>query len=150
MNAMINVARYHLVQPVLFVTLPLAMAFVFAVNAARGRRHLARRNGRSSSLYFFIMGVQRAGGRWLPFGLALGADPPLLLRWYRAARGVDALCLRPGDSRAAGHRVGDRRWHCPSPSSGVPYLLNGPWYATWLTSSAGLSALLRTACGTGS
>ena len=25
MNAMINVARYHLVQPVLFVTLPLAM-----------------------------------------------------------------------------------------------------------------------------
>ncbi len=23
----------------------------------------------------------------------------------------------------------------------VPYLLNGPWYATWLTSFAGLSAL---------
>ena len=37
MNTMLNVARYHLVQPVLFVTLPLAMlAFVFAANAARG------------------------------------------------------------------------------------------------------------------
>ena len=34
---MINVARYHLVQPVLSVTLPLAMlAFLFALNAARG------------------------------------------------------------------------------------------------------------------
>ena len=36
MNAMIKVARYHLVQPVLFVTLPLAMlAFLLAVKAAR-------------------------------------------------------------------------------------------------------------------
>lgn len=109
MNTMINVARYHLVQPVLFVALPLAMlAFLFAVNAARGGS--TWRDGLAVIfLYFFIMGVQRAGGRWLPFGLTLGATRRSFLRWYRAARGVTVPRLRPGDSRAAGHRAGDRR-----------------------------------------
>ncbi|MGP7996775.1 MAG: hypothetical protein ACLPKI_05515 [Streptosporangiaceae bacterium] len=72
MKSWVKVARYHLVRPVLFVTLPLAiLAFVFAVDVARGGDTF--RDGLGGIfLMFFITGVQRIGG-WLPFGLALGA-----------------------------------------------------------------------------
>jgi hypothetical protein len=138
---MIKVARYHLVQPALFVTLPLAMlAFVFAVNAARGggtwRYGLA-----VIFLCFFIMGVQRAGGRWLPFGLAPGATRrsfyagtallgvPMSFVYGLLIAGLQAI------ERATGG------WALAITFFRLPYFLDGPWYATWLTSSAGLSAL---------
>ena len=51
MNAMINVARYHLVQPVLFVTLPLAML------AACGTGIVNRRWGMLGLLAFVAVQV---------------------------------------------------------------------------------------------
>ena len=140
MNAMINVARYHLVQPVLFVTLPLAMlAFLFAVNAARGGDTSAA-GWPSSSLCFFIMGVQRVGG-WLPFGLALGATR----RSFYAGTALLGVSMSLVSGLViAGLQAIERAtggWGLSITFFRVPYLLNGPWYATWLTSFVGLSAL---------
>jgi hypothetical protein len=137
----INVARYHLVQPVLFVTLPLAMlAFLFAVNAARGGD--TWRDGLAVIfLYFFIMGVQRVGGRWLPFGLALGATR----RSFYAGTALLGVSISFVYGLAiAGLQAIERAtggWGLSITFFRVPYLLNGPWYATWLTSFVGLSAL---------
>jgi hypothetical protein len=130
-----------LVQPVLFVTLPLAMlAFLFAANAARGGD--TWRDGLAVIfLYFFIMGVQRVGGRWLPFGLALGATrrsfyagTALLGVSMSFAYGLVIAGLQAIERATGG-------WGLSITFFRVPYLLNGPWYATWLTSFVGLSAL---------
>ena len=130
-----------LVQPVLFVTLPLAMlAFLFAVNAARGGDKW--RDGLAVIfLYFFIMGVQRVGGRWLPFGLALGASRR---SFYAGAALLGVSMSFVYGLVIAGLQAIERAtggWGLSITFFRVPYLLNGPWYATWLTSFVGLSAL---------
>ena len=141
MNAMINVARYHLVQPMLFVTLPLVMlAFLFAVNAARGGDKW--RDGLAVIfLYFFVMGVQRVGGRWLPFGLALGATRR---SFYAGTVLLGVSMSLVSGLVIAGLQAVERAtdgWGLSITFFRVPYLLDGPWYATWLTSFVGLSAL---------
>jgi hypothetical protein len=141
MNAMIRVARYHLVQqPVLFITIPLAtMMFALAVDAIRGGNHY--KDGLFTIfLYFFAVGVQRIG-RWLPFGLALGA----------ARRSFYAGTALLGVSMSfvyglviAGLQAIERAtggWGLSITFFRVPHVLNGPWYATLLTSFVGLSAL---------
>jgi hypothetical protein len=137
---MIKVARYHLVQPVLFVTLPwAALALVFAWNLARAGGTFG---GGLAIMFmlFFVMGVQRVG-RLLPFGLALGATRrsfyagtallgvSMSLVYGLAIAGLQAI------ERATGG------WGLSVTFFRVPYVLNGPWYATWLTSFVGLSAL---------
>jgi hypothetical protein len=140
MKTWVNVARYHLARPVLFVTLPLAtLAFIFAVNVARGGDTF--RDGLACIFFvFFATGVQRIG-RWLPFGLAIGATRrsfyagtallgvSMSLVYGLVIAGLQAI------ERATGG------WGLSITFFRVPYLLNGPWYATWLTSFVGLSAL---------
>jgi hypothetical protein len=141
MNTMIKVARYHLVQPVLFVTLPLAiLAFVFAVNAAR--EGATFRDGLTVMfMLFFGMGVQRIG-RWLPFGLALGATrrsfyagTVLLGVSMSLVYGLVIAGLQAIERATGGWGQSVNFFQVPS----LP--LNGPWYATWLTSFVGLSLL---------
>ena len=141
MNTMIKVARYHLVQqPVLFVTLPLAsLALAFAVNVAQGGDTLRGWLG-TIFLMFFITGVQRIG-RWLPFGLALGmtrrsfyAGTALLGVSMSLVSGLVIAGLQAIERATGG-------WGLSITFFRVPYLLNGPWYATWLTTFVGLSAL---------
>jgi len=139
MNTMIKVARYHLVTPVMFLGLPwapLAGAFAFA---------LARDTSHGGLVFiffmFFVTGMQRIGGRWLPFGLALGATRrsfyagtallgvSMSLVYGLVIAGLQAI------ERATGG------WGLSITFFRVPHLLNGPWYATWLTSFVGLSAL---------
>jgi hypothetical protein len=141
-NTMIKVVRYHLVvQPVLVVTLPLAaLACAFAVNAATGGGNLRYAGLLTISILFFVTGVQRTGW-WLPFGLALGATRrsfyagtallgvSMSLVYGLVMAGLQAI------ERATGG------WGLSITFLRVPYLLNGPWYATWLTSFVGLSAL---------
>lgn len=141
MNTVIKVARYHLAQqPVLLVTLPLAtLAFVFAIDAARGG-NLYKDGLFTICIYFFAVGVQRIG-RWLPFGLALGATRrsfyagtallgvSISLVYGLVIAGLQAI------ERATGG------WGLSITFFRVPHLLNGPWYVTWLTSFVGLSAL---------
>ena len=141
MNAMIKMARYQLVQqPVLFATVPLAiLAFVFAADAVRGD-NIYRGGLVIIFLFFFVMGVQRTG-RWLPFGLALGATRrsfyagtallgvSMSLVYGLVIAGLQAI------ERATGG------WGLSIAFFRVPHFLNGPWYVTWLTSFVGLSAL---------
>ncbi len=139
MNTMIKVARYHLVTPVLLVTPWATLALAFAVNVATGGDTF--RSGLVVLfLVFFIVGVQRIGG-WLPFGLALGltrrsfyAGTALLGVSMSLVSGLVLAGLQ-GIERATGG------WGLSITFFRVPYLLNGPWYATWLTSFVGLSAL---------
>jgi len=140
MNTMIKVARYHLVRPVQFVALPWAtLAFAFAVNVARGGDTF--RNGLTVIfLMFFRRGVRRTG-RWLPFGLALGATrrsfcagTALLGVSMSFVYGLVIAGLQAIERATGG-------WGLSITFFRVPYLLNGPWYATWLTSFVGLSAL---------
>jgi hypothetical protein len=141
MNTMIKVVRYHLVvHPFLFLGLPLAaLAGVFAVDVARGGN--AFRSGLVVVfISFFFTGVQRIG-RWLPFSLTLGATRrsfyagtalfgvSMSLVYGLLITGLQAI------ERATGG------WGLSVAFFRAPPLLNGPWYATLLTSFVGLSAL---------
>ena len=140
MNIMIKVARYHLSRPVLFLGTPwAALAFAFAVNAATGGRTL-RDGVVVIFIMFFTAGAQRIG-RWLTFALALGlsrrsfyAGTALLGVSMSLVSGLVIAGLQAIERATSG-------WGLSIAFLRVPYLLNGPWYATWLTSFVGLSAL---------
>ena len=112
---------------------------LFAVNAARGGDHF-----RSGVVVifgmFFVTGVQRIGG-WLPFGLALGATR----RSFYAGTALLGVSMSLVSGLViAGLQAVERAtggWGLSITFFRVPYLLSGPWYATWLTSFVGLSAL---------
>ena len=140
MNTMIKVARYHLVTPVMFFGLPWAvLAAVFAVDVARRGGNF--RGGLAVIfLLFFVTGVQRIG-RWLSFALALGvtrrsfyAGTALLGVSMSLVSGLVIAGLQAIERATGG-------WGLSITFFRVPYVLNGPWYATWLTSFVGLSAL---------
>jgi hypothetical protein len=141
MNTMIKVVRYQLVvQPVLMLVLPLgSLAAVFAIDAARGGN--TWRDGVGVVfLMFFFLGVQRIG-RWLPFGLALGATR----RSFYAGTALLGVSMSLAYGLLiAGLQAIERAtdgWGLSITFFRTPHLLNGPWYATWLTSFVGLSAL---------
>ena len=141
MNAMIKVARYHLVMPVMVLGLPWAtLAGVFAVNAAQGGDKAFRAGLVVIFGMFFVTGVQRIG-RWLPFGLALGvsrrsfyAGTALLGVSMSLVSGLVIAGLQAIERATGG-------WGLSITFFRVPHFLNGPWYVTWLTSFVGLSAL---------
>ena len=141
MNTMIKVARYQLAQPVLFLALPWAtLAFAFAVNAAQGGGGNLRAGLVVIFWMFFVAGASRIG-RWLPFGLALGATrrsfyagTALLGVSVSLVSGLVIAVLQAIERATGG-------WGLSITFFRVPYVLNGPWYATWLTSFVGLSAL---------
>jgi hypothetical protein len=137
---MIKVARYHLLTPVMLLGLPWAcLAAVFAWNVVRGGDHF--RSGLVVLFgMFFVTGLQRVG-RWLPFGLALGATR----RSFYAGTALLGVSMSLVSGLVmAGLQAIERAtggWGLSITFFRVPYLLNGPWYATWLTSFVGLSAL---------
>jgi hypothetical protein len=139
MSSVIKVARYHLArQPVLFVTIPWAMLIVtLAIDVARGG-NVFKNFLFAIAFYFFAAGAQRIG-RWLPFGLALGvtrrsfyAGTALLGVSLSLVTGLVIAGLQAIERATGG-------WELSITFFRVPHLLNGPWYATWLTSFAGLS-----------
>jgi hypothetical protein len=89
---------------------------------------------------FFVVGVQRIGG-WLPFGLALGATR----RSFYAGTALLGVSMSLVSGLViAGLQAIERAtggWGLSITFFRVPHLLNGPWYATWLTSFVGLSVL---------
>jgi hypothetical protein len=141
MRTCVNVARYHLVRPALYLGMPWAiMAFSFAVNLTifrllTGQRGAPHNTGAVSVIYIFflVMGVTGAA-QSLPFGLALGVSrrsyytgTALLAVTLAAADGL-ALTALQAIERATGGWGEDMHFFR------VPYLLDGPWYLTWLTS----------------
>ena len=154
MRTSVNVARYHLIRPTIYLGMPWAIiAFSFAVNLAIFRLYPGQRGvsanatgyhdtGAVSAIYifFFIMGLM-AAGQSLPFGLALGvsrrsyyAGTALLAVTLAAADGL-VLAVLQAIERATGGWGGDMHFFR------VPYILAGPWYLTWLTSFVCLALL---------
>lgn len=162
MSTEVNVARYHLVRPVPVLAVPWAiLAFSFAVNLVIFRftpvsHHLVvtshgpvmaadatgRDTGGVASVFvmFFIIGLVSIS-RSLPFGLALGvsrrsyyAGTALLGAAFAAVGGL-VLTAAQVIERATGG------WGVSMHFFQVPYVLDGPWYLTWLTSFVTLALI---------
>jgi hypothetical protein len=143
MNTWVKVARYNLVMPANYLVLPWILPFSFAVGAVtagRGRGHDAAGYLLTFFIYFAVQGTQTIG-RSLPFGLTLGASrrsfyfgTALLGMALALVSGLVLTALQAIERATGG-------WGLSMHFFRVPYLLNGPWYATWLTSAVGLFAL---------
>ena len=157
-----DIARYHLVIPWLAVGLPWAfLAISFAVNLTisglaplsyhtvltdHGLVQVANPKpyytGGVASIYVFllIVGINSIS-RSLPFGLAVGVSRRSFYTGTAlfgvAVAFVDALGLTglQAIERAT------RGWGVGMHFFQVPYILNGPWYLTWLTSFVGLGLM---------
>jgi hypothetical protein len=143
-----DVARYHLVVPWLVLGLPWAiLAISFTVNlvifAFVPQGHAAHNyTGGVASIYvfFLVIGVSSIG-RSLPFGLALGvsrrsfyAGTALLGAALAFVDGLALTALQAIEGATDG-------WGAKMHFFRVPYILNGPWYLTWLTSFVALALL---------
>jgi hypothetical protein len=137
MNTWVKVARYQLMRRASYLALLWILAFCFAVGAVSGagNRYLF-----GVVIYFAILGMQTIG-RPLPFALTLGASRrsfysgTALLGMTLALVSGLVLTMLQAIERATGG------WGLSLQFFRVPYLLNGPWYVTWLTSFVGLSAV---------
>jgi hypothetical protein len=143
-----DVARFHLVVPWLVLGLPWAiLAISFTVNLVIfsfvPQGHAAHNNtGGVASIYvfFLVIGVSSIG-RSLPFGLALGvsrrsfyAGTALLGAALAFVDGLALTALQAIEGATDG-------WGANMHFFRVPYILDGPWYLTWLTSFVALALL---------
>jgi hypothetical protein len=141
MSTYINVARYHLVQRFNYLILPWAvLTFVFGVDVvvlvvtpAGDTAH--RYVGGLASIFViaFVLGAQSVA-RSLPFGLALG----LSRRSYYLGTTLLAIALAAAVAVIASVGQAVERasggWGIDMGFFRVPYILDGSWYLTWLTS----------------
>jgi hypothetical protein len=163
MNTWINVARCHLLQRFNYLALPWAwLAFALAVDlvifalipighhgvlTAHGLVQVQNvGSGRDAGgliavvAVFFALGVQSVA-RSLPFALALGVSrrsyytgTALLAVTLAAVYGLALTALQAIERATAG-------WGVAAHIFRVPYILDGPWYLTWLTTSVVLALL---------
>jgi hypothetical protein len=143
MNTSVKVARYNVVRPANYLLLPCILPLSFAVGAAtagRGHGHDASGYLIGFFTYFAVMGGQTIS-RSLPFGLMLGASrrsfysgTALLGMALALVSGLVLTALQAIERATGG-------WGLSLHFFRVPYLLNYPWYVTWLTSAVGLFAL---------
>jgi hypothetical protein len=147
MNTWIKVARYQLRDRYVFVTGPwliLAINFLITLAWATSAPPPSGHPVYSGpvSLYIFLIATGALGiARQLPFALALGvsrrsfyAGTALLALAIAAVYGL-ALTVLQLIERATGG------WGPNLYFFRVPYLLDGPWYLTWLTSFVGLALM---------
>jgi hypothetical protein len=141
MTTWVKVARYNLERRSNYLVLPWILPFSFAIGAVTARHsHLGTGYLLTFFIFFGTQGMQTIGGL-LPFGLTLGASR----RSFYAGTALFgmALALVSGlllTVLQAIERATDG-WGLSLHFFRVPYLLNGPWYATWLTSFVGLFAV---------
>lgn len=148
MTNYVNVVRYHLLQRFNFLILPWAiLVFVFGVDMAilaltpAGHSSLRYVGGLASLFVIaFVLGLQTVA-RSLPFGLALG----LSRRSYYLGTALLALGLAAvaGIVSTVGQAIerSTGGWGLHMAFFRVPYILDGPWYFTWLTSFVVLTLL---------
>ena len=143
MNTSVKVARFNLERPASYYALPCILLFAFALGAltaGRGPSHNASGFLFSFFSFFLVLGGLSIG-RVLPFGLALGASR----RSFYAGTALFGLALATVSGllltalQAIERATGG--WGLSLRFFRVPYLLNGPWYDTWLTSAVILFAL---------
>jgi hypothetical protein len=143
MNTWVKVARFNLMRPANYLLLPCILPLSFAVGAVtagRGRGHDASGYLLSFFICFALQGAQTVG-QSLPFGLTLGASrrsfyfgTALLGMALALVSGLVLTALQAIEGATGG-------WGLSMHFFRVPHLLNGPWYATWLTSAVLLFAL---------
>jgi hypothetical protein len=136
-NTLVKAARFNLVRRASYLPLLWMLPVVFGVAAVTA----GRRPGHVASGYligyliFFTMQGALSIGRSLPFGLALGASR----RSFYAGTALFGLALALVSGLALTALQAIERatggWGRSMDLFRVPYLLNGPWYATWLTSA---------------
>ncbi len=139
MNTLINVARYHLVDRLQYVLLPIGITlFAFAVNLAIFAMLQEDHQNYSGGLFTLFVFMFVCGNlsmtKSLPFGLALGLS--------RRSYYLGTILLVGGLSAAyaAGITVfqaieaGTGGWGFNLNFFRVPWLLNDSWYLTLLTS----------------
>ena len=147
MRPLVNVARLHAIRPLMYLGLPWAItAFSLAVNlvifGAGPVSNTHRYTGAASItfIFFLFMGVSSVG-RTLPFGMALGVSR----RSYYLGTALLAVTLAALDGLALtilqAIERGSGGWGIALHFFRVPYILDGPWYLTWLTSFVGLALL---------
>ncbi|HWH12643.1 MAG TPA: hypothetical protein VG165_16090 [Solirubrobacteraceae bacterium] len=144
MSTQVKVGRYHLIQWVLYVAMPwAALAFSFAINLVI---NLATNVGASNetrgltTIYaFMFIGGLLATTRSLPFALALG----LSRRSYYLGTALFAVGLAAVYGLAltllATVERGTGGWGTSLHFFSMAYILDGPWYQTWLTSFVALA-----------
>jgi hypothetical protein len=139
----VKVARFNLARPTNYLVLPWILPFAFGVGAltsGRGPGHDASAYLVAFFVYFAAQGFQTIG-RSLPFGLALGASrrsfyagTALLGLALSVVSGLVLTVLQAVERATGG-------WGLSMRFLRVPYVLDGPWWATGLTSAVGLFAL---------
>jgi hypothetical protein len=143
----IKVARYHLVDRWTYTAAPWSiLAFDFAVFMViitmQAQRPAQSQSGAVAAIYIFFLVIGTMSiGRSLPFALALGVSrrsyytgTALLAVTLAAAYGLALTALQLIEQATGG-------WGMNVHFFRVPYLLAGPWYLTWLTSSVGLAVM---------
>jgi len=139
MKTLVNVARYHLVDRVTYLALPWGvMAFSFLVNvaiAALVPSPGGSYTGGLVTIYIFLLICGALSmTRSLPFGLMLGASrrayylgTALLVVTLGAVYGLGLTVLQAVERATGG-------WGLTLHFFRVPWIMDGPWYQTWLTS----------------
>ena len=140
MKTLVNVARYHLVDRLMYLAVPWAiLAFSFLINlsiaAMAPRQPGGMYTGGLVSIYVFLLicGVLSMT-RELPFGLMLGVSrrsyylgTALLVLALGVAYGLALTALQAVERATGG-------WGLSLHYFQVPWIMNGPWYQTWVTS----------------
>jgi|ERR1039457_4239836 hypothetical protein len=140
MNTLVNVARYHLVDRVSLVALPWGiLAFSFLVNVVVSLSvptgpHGIYTGGLATIYVFLLVCGALSMTRSLPFGLMLGVSrhryylgTALLVLVLGVVYGLGLTLLQAVERATHG-------WGVSLHFFRVPWIMDGPWYQTWLTS----------------
>jgi hypothetical protein len=139
MKTLVNVARYHLVDRVTYLALPWGiMAFSFLVNlviSALLPSPQGDYTGGLVTIYVFLLVCGALSmTRALPFALMLGVSrrgyylgTALLIVVLGVVYGLGLTVLQAAERATGGWGTGLHFFR-------VPWIMDGPWYVTWLTS----------------
>jgi hypothetical protein len=138
MKTLVNVARYHLTDRTTYLALPWGiMAFSFLVNVviAAAVPDQPIHTGGLATIYVFLLVCGAASmTRALPFGLMLGVSrrsyylgTALLIAALGVVYGIGLTVLQEIERVSGG-------WGVSLHFFRVPWIMDGPWYLTWLTS----------------
>jgi hypothetical protein len=140
MNTLVNVGRYHLVDRITWVAVPWAiMAFSFLVNVVVSASVPAGPHGNYTgglvTIYIFLLICGSLSmTRSLPFGLMLGVSrrtyylgTALLVLALGVVYGLGLTLLQLVERATDG-------WGLRLHFFRIPWIMEGPWYETWLTS----------------
>ncbi|HEX3390303.1 MAG TPA: hypothetical protein VHT94_14800 [Streptosporangiaceae bacterium] len=140
MNTLVNVARYHLIDRIVWVAMPWGiMAFSFLVNVVifalvPASPHGYYTGGLVTIYIFLLLCGALSMTRALPFGLMLGISrrvyylgTALLVVALGVVYGLGLTVLQAVERATNG-------WGLSMHFFRVPWIMDGPWYQTWLSS----------------